>query len=63
MLHLSVIQYQWWRQGILPLFFYTLGIILMATPGDIQYKPIPKEPPWPPICQMAPDRMPCDLIY
>lgn len=60
MLHLSVNQYQWWMTGLLSWFLllYTLSVILIATPGDIRYKPIPKEPPWPPICQLAPDSMP-----
>lgn len=51
MLHLSAIQPNWWTKALLSLFLmlYTLCIILMATPGDIRYKPIPKEPPWPPV--------------
>ena len=65
MLHPSVIQYHWWMKGLLSLslLLWALNVILMTPPGDIRYKPIPKEPPWPSVCPMAPDRMPCGLIY
>ncbi|MFZ4656129.1 MAG: hypothetical protein ACOYNY_03910 [Caldilineaceae bacterium] len=65
MLRLSVIQHQWWLKRMQPLLMllYALSVLYLATPGDISDKPIPKEPPWPPVCQMAPDRLPCGLIY
>lgn len=43
----------------LALILYLLLLVGIATPDGIAYKPMPKDPPWPPICQMTPDGLPC----
>lgn len=58
------IQDQVWLKVLLPLslLFSMLALTGIATPGGMAYKPIRKDPPWPPICQVIPASLPCGLL-
>lgn len=51
----------WHRWGVA--LCLLLWLTTIAIPSGMAYKPIRKDPPWPPVCQMAPDGLACDLLY
>lgn len=58
-----MLEQSWITALLAVLLFCTLALSWIATPGDLAYKPIRKDPPWPSACPMAPDTILCRTIF